>query len=92
MPVATEGVDFSVVSQHAEGVSEGPRGEGVCAVALMKNSERGFVGGVLKIQIETLQLGAREHSLVDDDTRAEGGDVERGSPIRGASVFNFVTG
>ena len=49
VPVATEGVDFSVVGQHAEGVSEGPRGEGVCAVALMKNSERGFVGGVLKI-------------------------------------------
>ena len=49
MPVATEGVDFSVVSHHSERVSEGPRGEGVCAVALMKNGERSFVGGVLKI-------------------------------------------
>jgi hypothetical protein len=49
VPVATEGVDFSVVSHHSEGVGEGPRGEGVCAVALMKNGERSFVGGVLKI-------------------------------------------
>jgi hypothetical protein len=49
VPVATEGVDFSVVSHHSERVSEGPRGEGVCAVALMKNGERSFVGGVLKI-------------------------------------------
>ena len=49
VPVATEGVDFSVVSHHTKGVSEGPRGDGVCAVALMKNGERGFVGGVLKI-------------------------------------------
>ena len=37
VPVAAECIDFTVVSQHTEGVSEGPRGEGVCAVALMKN-------------------------------------------------------
>ena len=45
--VAADGINFSVMSDHAEGVGERPGGEGVRAVALMENGEGSFVGGIL---------------------------------------------
>ncbi len=37
--VARHGVDFAVVAHHAQRLGEWPRGERVCAVALVKNSQ-----------------------------------------------------
>jgi hypothetical protein len=93
-PVAipAEGVDFSVVGKHAEGMGEGPSREGVGAITLVENREGGFVGGVLKIEIKAFELRSRKHALIDDDSGTKGWDVKRRSAISGAAVFDFVAG
>jgi hypothetical protein len=90
--VSAEGVDFSVVGKHAEGMGERPSREGVRAVALVENRERGFVGGILKIQIKAFELRSREHALVDDDSGTKGRDVKRRGAVGGAAVLDFVAG
>jgi hypothetical protein len=80
------------VGQHPERVGKRPGGKGVGAVSLVEDGERGFEGGILEVGVKTLELVACEHTLVDDDPGAEGGNVERGSAIGGTAVFNFVAG
>jgi len=91
-PVAVppEGVDLPIMRHHAEGVGQGPSGEGVGAIPLVENGEGGLVGWILQIEVETLELGAGEHALVDDDPGAEGGDIEGGRAIGMATVFDLV--
>lgn len=88
--VAAECIDLPVVGDHAERVGEGPSGKSVGAIALMKNREGSFIARVLQIEVETLELSAREHSFVDDDARAEGGNVEGGGSIGRAPVLDFI--
>lgn len=90
--VATNGINFSVVGDHPEGVGEGPSRESVRAVALMENSQSGFVSGILEVEVEAFELGAREHAFVDEKAGAEGGNIEGRGTIGRAAVFDFVAG
>lgn len=89
--IAAEGIDLAIVGDHTKGVCEGPGGEGVGAVALVKNSEGSFVGGILQIEIKAFELGAGQHPFVDDGAGTEGGNIERRGTIGGATVFDFVS-
>ena len=90
--VPADGINFSVMSDHAEGVGERPGGESVGAVALMENGQSGFVGRILEVEVETFELGAREHAFVNEKAGAEGGDIKRRGAGGGAAVFDFVAG
>ena len=90
--VAANGINFSVVGDHTEGVGEGPSREGVGAVALMENGQSGFVSGILEVEVEAFELGAREHAFVNEKAGAEGGDIKRRGAGGGAAVFDFVAG
>ena len=90
--VAANGINFSVVGDHPEGVGEGPSREGVGAVALMENGQSGFVSGILEVEVEAFELGAREHAFVDEKAGAEGGNIEGRGAIGSTAVFDFVAG
>ena len=90
--VATNRINFTVVSDHPEGVGERPSREGVGAVALMENGQSGFVCGVLEVEVEAFELGAGEHAFVDEKAGAEGGNIEGRGTIGRAAVFDFVAG
>jgi len=90
--VAANGINFSVVGDHTEGVGEGPSREGVRAVALMENCQSGFVSGILEVEVEAFELGAREHAFVNEKAGAEGGNIEGRGAIGSTAVFDFVAG
>ena len=90
--VAANRINFTVVSDHAEGVGERPSREGVGAVALMENGQSGFVGRILEVEVEAFELGACEHAFVDEKAGAEGGNIEGRGTIGSAAVFDFVAG
>ncbi len=90
--VAANGINFSVVGDHPEGVGEGPSREGVGAVALMENGQSGFVSGILEVEVEAFELGAGKHAFVDEKAGAEGGNVEGRGAIGSTAVFDFVAG
>ena len=90
--VAANGINFSVMGDHTEGVGEGPSREGVGAVALMENGQSGFVGWILEVEVEAFELGAREHAFVDEKAGAEGGNIEGRGAIGSTAVFDFVAG
>lgn len=90
--VAANGINFSVVGDHTERVGEGPSREGVGAVALMENGQSGFVSGVLEVEVEAFELGAREHAFINEKAGAEGGNIEGRGTISSTAVFDFVAG
>lgn len=90
IPISAESIDLAIVGDHTKGVGERPSGEGVGAVALMEDGEGSFVGRILQIEVEAFELGAGQHSFVNDGAGAEGGNVEGRRPIGGTTVFDFV--
>ncbi len=90
--VAANRINFTIVGDHPEGVGERPSREGVGAVALMENGQSGFVSGILEVEVEAFELGAREHAFVDEKAGAEGGNIEGRGTIGCAAVFDFVAG
>ena len=73
--VALEGVDLAVVREHAEGVGELPRREGVRRVALVDEREGRDERGVGEVGVELLDLRREEKALVDDRAGRERADV-----------------
>ena len=73
--VAEQGVDFAVVGDEAEGLGDGPVGQGVGGVALVEEGEGGDGVGVGEVGIEAAELGGDHEALVDDGSGGEGGDV-----------------
>ncbi len=66
VPVALNSVDFTVVGDGAERLGQRPRREGVGGEARVDDSQLGFETLVREVGVERLQLGRREHALVDD--------------------------
>jgi hypothetical protein len=56
----------------------------------MEDGERGLESRILEIEVEAFELSASQHSLVDDDSGAEGGDIEWRSAVSGTAVFDLV--
>jgi hypothetical protein len=88
--ISPKRINFSVVSDHAERVGERPSGESIGAISLVEDGQGGLVSGILKIEIEAFELSTSQHSLVDDDSGAEGGDIEWRSAVCGTSMFDLV--
>ena len=76
--VAAQGVDFAVVRKGAEGVRQGPGGEGVGGVALVDDGEGGREVGVGEVGVEAVDLGGQEEAFVHDGARGAGADVGGG--------------
>ena len=88
--IAPKRIDFAIVSDHAERVGEWPSGESIGAISLVEDGQGGLVSGILKIEIEAFELSTSQHSLVDDDSGAEGGDIEWRSAVCGTAMFDLV--
>jgi len=58
----------------------------------MENGQSGFVSGVLEVEVEAFELGAREHAFVNEKAGAEGGNIEGRGTIGSTAVFDFVAG
>ena len=63
--IALQRVDLAVVTNHAERLRAFPGGEGVGAVALMKNGNGRLEIGVVQIGVEIGQLRGHKEALVD---------------------------
>ena len=64
--VAAQRVDLAVMGDHAVGVSELPRREGVGGEALMHERERRGEARVMQVGIIAAELIGEEHALVDE--------------------------
>ena len=74
--VAAQGVDLAVVGQGAEGVGEGPRGQGVRGEPAVDEGQGRLEGVVGEVREVGGHLLRGEHPLVDDGPRGERADVE----------------
>ena len=88
--VRPDGVDLAVVREHAEGLREPPVGHGVGRVALVEDRDPALAIGVLQVEIEVGEPGARHEALVDEGPARAGRDVHahtarRRLPFRGAT-------
>jgi hypothetical protein len=88
--IAPKRIDFAIVSDHAERVGEWPSGESIGAISLVEDGKGGLESGILEIEIKAFELSASQHSLVDDDSGAKGGDIEWRSAISGTPMFDLV--
>ena len=64
--IAAQRVDLAVMGDHAVGVSELPRREGVGGEALMHERERRGEARVMQVGVVTAELIGEEHALVDE--------------------------
>ena len=76
--VAANRVDLAVVGEHAEGLRQPPRGEGVGRIALVEDREARHEALVEQVRIERRELLGQEHALVDERAARERADVEAG--------------
>jgi hypothetical protein len=74
--VAAQGVDFTIVRNHAVGMRQLPRREGVGREALMHQRHRADETRILQVLVIGTDLIGEEHALVDDGARRHGHDVE----------------
>ena len=75
--VAAQRVDFAVVRDVAVRVGQRPGRERVGAESLMHERERRLDIGIAQVRKHRLDLGGRQHALVDERVRRQAGDVER---------------
>ena len=73
--VAAHRVDLAIVADHAEGLGQGPGGEGVRREALMHERQRGHHPLVLEVEIVLADLIGEQHALVVEDAGRQRGDV-----------------
>ena len=64
--VAAQRVDFAVMRDHAVGMRQRPRREGVGRKTLMHQRQRGFEIRLVQVGIILAELIGEEHALVDD--------------------------
>ena len=90
--VALDGVDLAVVAEHAEGLPERPRREGVRAVTLVVDAQRRLVGRVGEVAVEVFQRRGNQQPLVDDDPARHRRDVEILDLVGGGALLDLVAG
>ena len=73
--VSPEGVDFAVVCEIPEGMGQAPCREGVRAVALVHEHQRGDELLVRQVAVERLDLRGEHQSLVHNGTGAEAREI-----------------
>ncbi len=78
--IALQRVDFSVMANHPEGMSEAPGREGVGGKALMHQGERRGQARISKIVVIGPDLLGQQHSLVDDGPRRQRGNIKSSWP------------
>ncbi len=86
--ISAYGIDFAVVSEYAEGLSEGPRGECIGRESLVVDGEVGDEEFVEEVWIEGGELFCEEESFVDDGSVGEGANVEVGYGV-GDDLFFY---
>ena len=69
-------VDFAVVGDESERVSQVPGGEGVRAVALVHEGDRRFKIGLGQVEVVRRNLGGQQQPLVNERLGRQAGDVE----------------
>jgi len=74
--VAADRVDFAVVQHVAERLSARPAREGVGAETRVDHGKRRLHPRIVQFRVELFQLLRGQHSLVDDGSGGEAGDVE----------------
>ena len=74
--VAADGVDLTVVSDHAERMGKIPSREGVGGEPLVNQCKGGNDPFIPKIQIVDPDLIGQQHALVNEGAGGEGWDVE----------------
>ncbi len=74
--VALQRVDLAVVADHAEGLGALPCGEGIRAVALVKDGDSRGEVRIAQVRVEVRQLRGQHQALIDDGAAAEAGDVK----------------
>ena len=84
--VAAQRVDLAVMGDHAVGVRELPRREGVGREALMHERERRSEFRVMQVEIIGAELIGEEHALVDQRAAGERHGVEADVAAAGVAV------
>ena len=75
--VAAQRVDLAVVRHHAVGMRQRPRREGVGGEALMHEGQGRGHARIQQIGEQPLDLGGREHALVDERGGRQAHDIKR---------------
>ena len=88
--VAAHGVNLAVVAQHAKGLPERPRREGIRAVTLVENAERRVVLGVGEVAVKLVERRGNQQALVNDDAAGKRRDVEILDLVGGGEFFDLV--
>ena len=88
--VAGDGVDLAVVGDHAVGVGQRPRREGVGGEAGVDQRQRALDPLVAQIGVERRELAGHQHPLVDQRPGAEAREVDAGVGRRRAAHGRVV--
>ena len=74
--VAAQRVDLAVVRDHPERLGQRPLREGVGRIALVIDRERRDESLITQVKIEIIDIGCKEHALVDQRLVVQRADIE----------------
>ena len=74
--IAAQRIDLAIVADHAIGVREPPRREGVRRKALMNERKRRCKARIMQVEVIFAHLIGQEHAFVDDGAARQGDDIE----------------
>ena len=74
--VALQGVDLTIMGQHAEWLGQRPLREGVGGIALVVNRKRTFKALIHQVGIENRHLLGQHHAFVDDRPTRQRTDIK----------------
>jgi len=80
--VSQQGVDLTVVAQHAHGLGQGPAGQGVGAEPPVVDRVGNGKALVLQVPVENRQHLGAHHALVDHRAGAQGGKGDMATHLR----------
>ena len=86
--IAMQRIDFAIMRQRPEGLSEPPGGEGISGIALMINGEAADETFIQQIRIEFCQRFRQEHALIDDGPGGQGTKIKLRNLRRDSLLFD----
>ena len=89
--IALQGVDLTVVGQHAKRLGQPPLGEGIGRIALVINGKGALKAFVHQIREEHSDLFSQHHTLVDDRTAGQRRQIKVSDIGIGSRFLNPAT-